>query len=90
LITPLTDEQRHGILRFIRDNIGEGYDWRYIISRGINLLFNTPILNSPNRNNCDELIIEAFRSEGINLVEGTKLFPGIMASSSLLRLKESC
>jgi hypothetical protein len=65
----LTDQQLKMFNVFIRNNISTKYDWKYIFSRGFNLLFGTPIVNSKNRYNCDELIVEAFRFIGVNLIE---------------------
>jgi len=89
-ITPLTRKQRDGILEFIRANIGKGYDYPYILTRGLNILFGTKIYNSPDRYNCDELIVDAFRSEGIELLTGDKLIPETLTQSIHYRLKKSC
>lgn len=89
LVTPLTDEQRQGILKFIRENLGKKYDWRYIFSRGLNFLFGTKIYNHPDRYDCDELIVDAFKSQGIDLVEGTELFPEVLSKSKHVRRKET-
>lgn len=56
----LTDEQKEIIFNFIKQNIDSGYDWKFIISRGLHLLFGTKVVNSKKRYNCDELIVDAF------------------------------
>jgi hypothetical protein len=81
----LREYQLEKLNRFIRNNISTKYDWKFIVSRGLNLLFNTPIINSKGRFNCDELIVEAFKSIGINLIgEGTKLSPEALSKSDKL------
>lgn len=54
-----TDEELNRMIEFIIKNVKGGYDWRYFISRGLNKLFDTKIVNSIDRLNCDELIVSA-------------------------------
>ncbi|TWT27870.1 hypothetical protein [Planomicrobium sp. CPCC 101110] len=81
----LTAEERGRVILFIREWISTGYDWKLIFSRLFNILFGTPIISSANRYNCDELIVDAFRHVGINLIErDIKLNPDTLSKSKLL------
>lgn len=84
LASSLSNEQQEKILEFIKKNIDTKYDWLYIITRGFNLLFGTKIINSSNRYNCDELIVDAFKYAGIELVSDEKLNPDILSQSKYL------
>lgn len=87
VITPLSIVEKQMIARYIRDRISTTYDWRFILSRFLNIIIGTPIFNSKKKYNCDELIVEAFRFVGINLVEGDiKLTPDTLSQSELLRI----
>jgi len=59
----LTDEQKIKILDFLKDKIDKRYDWRGIISFVIKS-------NYQNKNwfFCSELVIEAYRAAGIELL----------------------
>lgn len=82
---PLSQEQKVKIMEFIKQNINTKYDWIYVLSRGLNLLFGTKIINSSDRFNCDELIVEAFRYVGIELITNdNKLTPDELANSKYL------
>jgi hypothetical protein len=81
----LNNYQLTQLNRFIRNRISTKYDWKYIISRGLNFIFGTPIINSKGRYNCDELIIEGFKSLGVSLIEDdVKLSPETLSKSSKL------
>jgi hypothetical protein len=55
---------------FILHNISSGYDWRFLLSRALNKLIGTPITNSLERFNCDELIVAGIKyATGIDLVD---------------------
>jgi uncharacterized protein YycO len=83
---PLSQEQKERIIEFIIHNISVRYDWLFILTRGLNLVFGTKILNSPNRYNCDELIVKAFEYAGIKLVPNIKkLTPDELAKSPYLK-----
>lgn len=86
----LSDEQKHHISKFIIGRINLKYDWIYIISRFFNIILGTKLYSDPKRYNCDELIVEAFSSIGIDLInEGVKLSPeSITNSSKLTRIKK--
>lgn len=81
----LNDYQKQIILQYITERINYKYDWLYAITRGLNLLFGTKIINSKNRFDCDELIYEAFKRVGIQLVEnGEMLTPSVISKSKYL------
>lgn len=81
----LTDLEKTKVIFFMREWISTGYDWKLIISRFFNLLFGTPIISSAKRYNCDELIVDAFRHVGINLIEqDVQLTPDALSKSKLL------
>ncbi|MCP1159464.1 hypothetical protein [Bacillus infantis] len=65
----LTEEQQKTIKNFIKINIASGYDKKFVISRGMNLLFGTKIKNSEHLYSCDELIVDAFSLVGIELLD---------------------
>jgi len=83
----LTDDEKEQLLDFMRKRINTSYDWKFIISRGFNLTFNTRIIHSKEKYNCDELIVEAYRSVlGVDLLCGDyKMTPENLSKSKLLR-----
>lgn len=82
----LTECQKQIILQYITEHISVGYDYKYLITRFFHLLFGTKIINSKNRYDCDELICEAFKSVGINLIEdGELLTPSVLSESKYLK-----
>lgn len=82
----LTEEEKRKIIRFIRDRISTSYDWKLIFSRFFNILIGTPIVSSESKYNCDELIVDALRSVGINLIEkDVKMTPDTLSKSKQLR-----
>lgn len=82
----LTDEEKEKIKEYIIERLSTTYDWKYIGSRFFNVLFGTKIYNSKNHYNCDELIIEAFRSIGVNLLNGDEqVSPEALSKSKLLK-----
>jgi hypothetical protein len=85
LRTVLTAPEAMAVILFIRERLTAGYDFKLIFSRFFNLLLGTPIFSSKTRYNCDELIVEAFRHVGINLVQGdVTLSPDILSKSELI------
>ncbi|PSL40802.1 permuted papain-like amidase YaeF/Yiix C92 family enzyme [Planomicrobium soli] len=81
----LTEKEKAKVIFFIREWISTGYDWKLIISRFFNILLATPIVSSADRYNCDELIVDAFRHVGINLIEyDIQLTPDALSKSKLL------
>lgn len=86
LITPLTEQEKEKVINFIMQRIRTSYDFKLIFSRLFNILIGTPIINSKNKYNCDELVRDALRSVGINLIDDdSPLSPGELAKSKLLR-----
>lgn len=84
----LTVDEQIGISQYILDRLSTTYDFKFICSRFFNLFFNTKTYNSKDKYNCDELIIDAFRSVGINLLNGDeKISPEILSKSKLLKIK---
>jgi hypothetical protein len=82
----LTEEEKEKVIIFMRDRISTTYDWKLIFSRFFNILFGTPISNSSNTYNCDELIVDALRSVNVNLIEGDiQMTPDTLSNSNLLR-----
>lgn len=56
--------------RFIFENLYSGYDWKFILSRLGNRLLGTPVINSKQKYNCDELILEAiYYATSIRIVD---------------------
>ncbi|TWT03737.1 hypothetical protein [Planomicrobium sp. CPCC 101079] len=81
----LTETEKAKVIFFIREWISTGYDWKLIFSRFFNILFGTPIISSVHRYNCDELIVDAFRYVGVNLIDSDiKLTPDTLSKSRLL------
>lgn len=82
----LSDEQKRKITEFILNNISTGYDFPYIVTRGLSLLFGTKIINTISKYNCDELLVDAFLYANINLLEGINeiLTPDVLARSKFL------
>lgn len=86
LTIDLSKDEEQKIIEYIIQRISTEYDFVFIISRFFNILFGTKIYNSKDKYNCDELIVEAFRSIGINLIDGdVKLSPSELAKSKLLK-----
>jgi hypothetical protein len=82
----LSDVERRIVLNYIKINLSSKYDFLFILSRGLNILFGTRIISSPTRFNCDELIVEAFNQAGINLMEtGVFLTPDSLSQSKYLK-----
>lgn len=82
---PLTTTQRLLILQFIHNEISKKYDWKFLFTRWLNLLFGIKPLNSKNRYNCDELVLEAFRVVGISLInDDVFMTPEKLSKSELL------
>ncbi|MGD6897101.1 hypothetical protein [Bacillus infantis] len=81
----LTEEQKKIIKDFIKINIASGYDTKFVISRGMNLLFGTKIRNSEHLYSCDELIVDAFAQIGIELLDkDVFLTPDSLSKSNYL------
>jgi hypothetical protein len=81
----LTDLQKQLILQYITEHIESGYDFKFLLSRGLHLLFGTKIINSKKTFTCDELIVEAFKVAGIKLIENdVMLTPSTLAESKYL------
>ncbi|WKA53853.1 hypothetical protein [Planococcus shixiaomingii] len=81
----LTDQEKAKVFFFIREWISTGYDWKLIFSRFFNILLGTPIISAADRYNCDELIVDAFRHVGVNLLErDVQLTPDALSKSKLL------
>ena len=81
----LTDQEMEEVFMFIRERLSAPYDWKLILSRFFHILIGTPILKSEARYNCDELIVDAFRHVGVNLIEGDVLMtPDTLSKSALL------
>lgn len=81
----LTEKQKKIIHKFIMDNINLKYDWLYITSRFFNIVVGSKLISSPDRYNCDELIVDAFKAIGIELVnKDIKLSPASIVNSPKL------
>lgn len=81
----MTESQKEIILNHIKQNIRVGYDFIYVITRGLNILFGTKIINSKKFKACDELIVEAFEKAGINLHDKTVILtPDSLSKSKYL------
>lgn len=85
LRTELTEAEAMAVILYIRERLTAGYDFKLIFSRFFNLLIGTPIFSSKTRYNCDDLIVEAFRHIGINLIpDDIVLTPDILSKSELI------
>lgn len=81
----LTEQEKELLLQYLKEKVNTTYDWKFIISRFFNFIFDTPIINSKSRYNCDELIWEAFAHIGIVLnAKDIKMSPEILSKSKLL------
>lgn len=81
----LTEQQKQIISEYIVEHVENGYDFLYLLSRGLHLIFGTKIYNSPKYYTCDELIVDAFKEVGINLHEvDADLSPSTLANSKYL------
>ena len=81
----LNNYQKQLITQYITEHISEKYDFLYLITRGLHLLFGTKIINSKNKLTCDELIYEAFKIIGIRLIENDEMLtPSSLAKSKYL------
>lgn len=82
----LSNKEKEQITTYIIERLSTTYDWKYICSRFFNILFGTKIYNSKNNYNCDELILDAFRSIGVNLLNGDdQVSPETLSKSKYLR-----
>lgn len=86
----LSSEQKRIIMDYLRKRIHTSYDWKYIVTRAGNFLFGTAIRSSEGKYTCDELIVQAFREIGLDLLEeGSPLSPESLAKSRHLeRIEE--
>lgn len=85
LTIELDDNQKQSILNYITEHIENGYDFIYLISRGLHLLFGTKVINSDKYFTCDELVVDAFKEAGIDLTEvDDNLSPSTLAKSKYL------
>jgi hypothetical protein len=87
----LTEKQLNKLIIYVRSHILTQYDFLFLLTRGLNSLFKTPILNEKNKVNCDEFIVSALRyiSE-IELVDSDlKLTPETLSQSPyLIKIEE--
>ena len=84
-IGELSDDEKCRIVDFMKMRLSTKYDFKLIFSRMFNILFNTQIRGSDEKYNCDELIVDAFRSVGINLIEkDIRMTPDELSKSKLL------
>jgi uncharacterized protein YycO len=69
----LTEHQKTNIIAFIYDKIDFEYDYKLLIGIGLNRIFGFKTKwDDPKKYICVELIIEAYRSVGIDLLEYNK------------------
>lgn len=81
----LNEYQKQLILQYITEHIEVGYDWTYLITRGLHALFGTKVINSKKYLTCDELVVEAFKVASIHLIEkDVILTPSTLAESKYL------
>ncbi|RNF39548.1 hypothetical protein [Planococcus salinus] len=81
----LTEREAESVFMFIRERLSAAYDWKLIFSRFFHIVIGTPIFKSEDRYNCDELIVDAFRHVGINLIaEDVIMTPDTLSKSPLL------
>ncbi|MGM7685228.1 hypothetical protein ACSVDA_24285 [Cytobacillus sp. Hm23] len=79
----LTEKESDRVRRFIYNKLNSKYDFKFIFSRLLYLLFNTSLYNSKKPYNCDELIVDAFI--GMELTDDqTLLTPYTLAQSDML------
>ncbi|MED1201935.1 hypothetical protein [Heyndrickxia acidicola] len=83
LAIELTEQQKKLLIDYIKVNLSDKYDWKYIITRALNILFGTPVIKSKGQVNCDELIVDGFREKlGIDLLDPTVLLSPTSLSTS--------
>lgn len=81
----LTEYQKQLILQYITEHIKVGYDFPYLLTRALHLLFGTKVINSKKYLTCDELILESFKVAGIHLIEkDIILTPSTLSESKYL------
>lgn len=88
-ITPLTDSQKAQIVGFAISKIGEGYNFLELAGFEIEGMFHTNknIFRSTHRVICSQLVIECYKSIGIDLLPNIEEFstePGNISESKLL------
>ena len=81
---PMTHEARLRVRDFLLSQQGKGYDWSGALS-----FITRPRRRQNNQDRwfCSELVFEAFRAGGINLlmrIPAHKVYPGLLAYSPLL------
>jgi hypothetical protein len=84
----LNENQKQLILKYITEHIEVGYDFIFLISRLFHIVFGTKILNSKRTVTCDELIYDAFKNAGIQLIKQDEMLtPSTLANSEFLEIK---
>jgi|GEM_PF-1822918 len=84
----LTNRQKVLIDDYIQSVLDSKYDFKFLFSRGLKILFNVKIKDDKSRMTCDELVYLAFKNAGIDLLEGLDkthiLSPNLLSKSKLL------
>lgn len=66
----LTEKQREKIVEFVLESVNKKYDFKLFIGIGLNRLFGLRTnWDNPTKYICVELILEAYKSVGIDLLE---------------------
>jgi len=86
----LTEEQRDLIIDFVNNKLGTKFDFKLMLGIGLNRVFGwNTIWDNKDKYICIELIIQAYKSIGIELVDWElteKIVPGDLLKSSKLSL----
>lgn len=81
----LNEYQKQIITQYITEHIETGYDFLYLLTRGLHLIFGTKVINTKKYFTCDELIYEAFKVIGISLIEKDEILsPSTISKSKYL------
>lgn len=84
----LTAKERDDIIKFAKNKIGKEFDYNTYITIGLYKLFGfANTWNNPNKYTCTELVIDAYKSIGIDLTNGMKennVSPGDIANNTKL------
>lgn len=88
-IEGMTGERARAIRAFLAAQVGKRYDWRGILRFGFKTIIRA---DNQDRWFCSELVFAACQAAGIELLARTpawKVYPGLLACSPLLRLRET-
>lgn len=80
----LNEGQRREMLNFLRDELQKKYDWTFLFSRWLHIMFGTRIRNNTEKYNCDELVFAAYKHVGILLTDEELITTEVISKSKCL------